>query len=238
MKYCTNCGNELRENANFCEKCGTKRIEKNKEQNITNVNISASPKKSNTKTIIIITVAAIIVVFLVSCISIFGFLWYEVRETMNHYDDFKYEFDDYYDEDEEKLSVDEFSLRYSTDWTNIGSYDDNIASIIRDQSSITISKYLNVESMKENDIENEMIKDYKSRDFKLESKRTIYVYENWNQLIFKSSDEVNIIMYQIKNNTIYYFIYMAPLYDYYTEEDDIREIYYSIQVSNYIPKTQ
>lgn len=32
MKYCTNCGNELKENSNFCTKCGKptkKELEKN-----------------------------------------------------------------------------------------------------------------------------------------------------------------------------------------------------------------
>lgn len=238
MKYCVNCGNELRENANFCEKCGTKRGEakqEKKEEGTIRVNVvDPNPPKDNTGKILLIVFGCIGVMFLALIIGGVAFSIYTINKInadINERYELMYE-------DLEELSVENFRLRYDpTKWVSLEGLNEKEKILIKDDSTIIITKeevdYSNEYQFEENIIEKYIEDGYEEYGYYDD----VYAYDDYfNKLTFTKVNYIEEIVYKIEDNYIYLLKYTGPKSYYNNNSYDLNEIYYTLQIREEVMK--
>lgn len=233
MKYCINCGNELRENATFCEKCGAKRGEKKQdeiEEGTIRVNVvEPNPPKDNTGKILLIVFGCVGIFFLIAIIGGFLFTFYSINTLNKYVDDNRYDL--LYGALEE-LSIENFRLKYNQEeWTKIDGLNDKEKIIIKDDSTIVITKE-ELDNIILYEFENTMIENYLDDGYEeYKEKEEIYGYDDyWNKITFAKDNNIEELVYKIEDNCIYLLKYTGPKSYYNNNSFDITTIYYSLQI--------
>lgn len=227
MKYCINCGNELRENAKFCEKCGAPRYNENTAT--INNNVQNKKENNNTKIVIIVLVSVISVYALLG--TIIGISFYNIYKVIENN-----EYIPSVEEYDKELSVENFSIKYPSDeWTYFSGLDDNEKAIMYENSTIKISKDITDQNISNNDLEKQIVEEYKKKNYTTySSELKKYNGKNWHEVTFQNNKMTIIIIFRIENATIYKLEYSSLNYEYYDEIYELINMFNTLQITDYV----
>ena len=239
MNYCTNCGTKLKDNARFCEHCGTAVANQNMNRQNTPIQQTTNiqqPKKMTTGKLLLI-ILGIIGAGVVGLIALSVFIVLSLSNALEEIKEANEPWT-YEEQAKEKLIIEDLSIEYSNlNWTKLETIaTDNLEAIVKDKSTITISKLTtDVPITKENEIK--IIEDTQEKlgnKKYAENEETYINGKNWTKITYfgTTDNTININIVYAERNNVYVFSYLAPSNVYAAEQREIQSIYNSLDIKH------